>query len=73
MYDIYAPVPALNPSTLISDVYSAIVLHFLHLKVDYIKFVHLYESILYLLKWDLAPFVQCGHVIRRMIQLLVQP
>jgi hypothetical protein len=73
MYEIYAPVLTLNPSSLISDVYSAIVLHYLHVNADYIIFVHLYEFILYLFKWDLAPFVQRSHVIRCMIHLLLQP
>jgi hypothetical protein len=48
IYEIYAPVSALNPSTLICDVCFTTILHYLHLRDDYIIFIHLYESAPYL-------------------------
>jgi hypothetical protein len=56
IYEIYALVLALNPSMLICDVCFTTILHYLHLKADYIIFIHLYEFVPYLFKWGLAPF-----------------
>jgi hypothetical protein len=62
IYEIYAPVPVVNPATLICDVYSTIIIHCLHLRADYIMFLHLYESLSYILKWELSALAQHGHI-----------
>jgi hypothetical protein len=62
IYEIYALVPALNPATVICDVYCTIIVHCLHLRAGYIIFLHLYESLPYLLKRELSALGQRGHV-----------
>jgi hypothetical protein len=60
---IYAPMPALIPATLIYDVYSIVIVECLHLKADYIRFLHLYESLFYyILRRERSALGQHGYV-----------
>jgi hypothetical protein len=62
IYEIYALVSTLNPTMLICDVYSTIIVQCLHLRSGYIIFLHLFESLPYLLKRELSTLGQRGHI-----------